>query len=133
MSSAESQQPFTLAVVGANASPNVAGSAEDIAHHGNLVAFFIVVGLIYADGIDPEISITSLPLGLAQGVLAVLSDNYFLAVDVDTSRVESVSPGVGDGTVQRRLRDKPLSEAAGDYTVNARKEFEESYVVLGFR
>lgn len=133
MSSAESQQPFALAVVRANTSPDVAGSAEDVAHRGNLVAFFIVVLLIYADGIDPEIPITSLPLGLAQSVLAVLSDNYFLAVEVDTRSVESVPPGVRNGTVRWRLRDKPLSEAAGDCTVIARKEFEESYVVLGFR
>jgi len=74
---------YELAIIcmRSNAGQHLGCVPIDIPHHLNLVAFLIVVGLVDADGIYPDIPHPTMPLRLSECIVAVSCDLQLFPVN----------------------------------------------------
>lgn len=86
--------------VRSDAGQNTLGVSIDVAHHVDLVAFFAVVGLVYADGFAPDVVSVTVPGRLLESILAVPPDPHPPVVDEDGRCVVWAAPDIRDRMVR---------------------------------
>lgn len=108
------EEEFAIVTMLANTRKDPASALIHTAHHSDLGVLLVVVGLIDAYSIDPDIAAAPLPPRLLEDVLAVATHLHHHAIDQHRRKLVRVPPCVRYGVVDWCPCDWPCRELAVD-------------------